>query len=134
MRPGFYKYARTLIKLMKIVLLQIGKTTEKYITDGVDKYSDRICKYSGFEIITMPDLKNSKNMPVTEQKLKQDTKICKVLNDDDYVVLLDENGKEFSTKEFSEQLAKIFMLSKKRVVFIIGGPFGFSGKLITGQT
>ncbi len=111
---------------MKITLLQTGKTGEKFISEGVDEYSGRIRKYSGFEIITIPDLKNSRNMPVAEKKIKEGEKICKLLNGEDYVILLDEKGKEFSTIEFSEQLRKIFMLARKRVVFVIGGPFGFS--------
>jgi 23S rRNA (pseudouridine1915-N3)-methyltransferase len=111
---------------MKIALLQIGKTSDKYISDGFDKYAGRIRKYSGFEIITIPDLKNTRNMPLTEQKIKEGEKICKLLFGDDYVVLLDEKGREFSTIEFSEQLGKIFMYAKKRVVFVVGGPFGFS--------
>jgi 23S rRNA (pseudouridine1915-N3)-methyltransferase len=111
---------------MKIALLQIGKTSDKYVSDGFDRYSSRIRKYSGFEIITIPDLKSTRNMPVTEQKFKEGEKMCKLLTGDDYVVLLDEKGKEFSTIEFSEQLGRIFMLTKKRVVFVIGGPFGFS--------
>jgi 23S rRNA (pseudouridine1915-N3)-methyltransferase len=113
--------------LMKIALLQIGKTNEKYISDGVEEYSGRIRKYSGFEIITIPDLKNTRNMPVTEQKSNEGVKICKLLTGDDYVVLLDERGKEFSTTEFSDKIGKIFMLPRKRVVFVIGGPYGFSG-------
>ena len=113
---------------MKIALIQIGKTNEKYISDGVDEYSGRIRKYSGFEINTIPDLKNTRNMPVAEQKLKEGEKICKFVNSEDYVVLLDEKGKEFSTIEFSEQLGRIFMLAKKRVVFVIGGSYGFSGE------
>ena len=108
--------------------MQIGKTNEKFISDGVDEYSSRILKYTGFEIITVPDLKNTRSMPVTEKKIKEGEKICKLLNGEDYVILLDEKGKEFSTIEFSEQLRKIFMLARKRIVFVIGGPFGFSGE------
>jgi len=111
---------------MKIILLQIGKTYDKFVRDGVEEYSDRICKYTGFEIITIPDLKNTRNMPVPEQKLKEGEKICKMLNIEDYVVSLDENGKELSTIEFSEYLRKIFMLARKRIVFVVGGPYGFS--------
>jgi len=109
-------------------LLQIGKTNEKFISDGVDEYSSRIRKHTGFEIIIIPDLKNTRNMPVAEQKSKEGEKICRLLNSEDYVVLLDEKGKVLSTIEFSEQLGRIFMLPKKRVVFVIGGPFGFSAE------
>jgi 23S rRNA (pseudouridine1915-N3)-methyltransferase len=114
---------------MKITLLQTGKTNERFIEAGVDEYSGRIRKYAGFEMITIPDLKNTKNMPVAEQKLREGEKICKLLNSEDYVVLLDEKGKEVSTIEFSQKLEKIFMLPRKRVVFIIGGPYGFSAEV-----
>lgn len=114
---------------MKIALLQIGKTTEKYINEGVTEFSGRIRKYTGFEIITIPDLKFTKNMPVPEQKLKEGNKICKMLYPEDWVVLLDENGKEYNTLEFSEQVRKIFMLSRKRAVFVVGGPYGFSDEV-----
>ena len=111
---------------MKIVLLQIGKTSDKYIIDGVGGYSKRIRKYTGFEIITIPELKNTRNMRMTEQMSKEGEKICKLLTGEDFVVLLDEKGEEFSTIEFSERLVKILMLPKKRIVFVVGGPFGFS--------
>jgi 23S rRNA (pseudouridine1915-N3)-methyltransferase len=111
---------------MRIALLQIGKTSEKYIIDGIDEYCSRIRKYAGFEIITIPDIKNTRNMPVAEQKFREGEKIIKQLNNEDYVVLLDEKGREFNTIEFSDQLVKIFMLARKRVVFVIGGPYGFS--------
>jgi 23S rRNA (pseudouridine1915-N3)-methyltransferase len=111
---------------MKIILLQTGKTTEKYISEGVDEYSLRIRKYNTFEIITLPDLKNTKSMPVAEQKSREGRKILESVVADDFVVVLDEKGKEFSTAEFAGQLAKIFLQSKKRIVFVIGGPYGFS--------
>jgi 23S rRNA (pseudouridine1915-N3)-methyltransferase len=111
---------------MKIVLLQTGKTSDKYISEGVEGYSIRIRKYTGFEIITIPDLKNTRNMRMTEQMSKEGEKICKLLTGEDYVILLDEKGEEFSSIEFSERMAKLFMLQKKRLVFVIGGPFGFA--------
>ena len=111
---------------MKITLLQTGKTTDKHISELVDLYSNRIKKYTGFEIITIPDVKNTKNMPVQEQKAKEATKIIQSVTDDDYIILLDERGKELRTLEFSGALEKMFFLPKKRIVFIIGGPWGFS--------
>jgi 23S rRNA (pseudouridine1915-N3)-methyltransferase len=111
---------------MKIALLQTGKTTDKHISELVDLYSNRIKKYTGFEIITLPDVKNTKNMPVQEQKTKEATKIIQSVTDDDYIILLDERGKELRTLEFSGTLEKMFFLPKKRIVFIIGGPWGFS--------
>jgi 23S rRNA (pseudouridine1915-N3)-methyltransferase len=111
---------------MKIALLQTGKTAEKYISDGVSDFSLRIRKYAVFDILTIPDLKNTKNMPVAEQKVKEGKTILQALTQDDLVILLDDKGKEFTTLEFAAQLEKIFQLSKKRVVFVIGGPWGFS--------
>jgi len=111
---------------MKITLLQTGKTTDKHISELVDLYSNRIKKYTGFEIITIPDVKNTKNMPVQEQRTKEATKIIQSVTDDDYIILLDEKGKELRTLEFSGTLEKMFFLPKKRIVFIIGGPWGFS--------
>jgi 23S rRNA (pseudouridine1915-N3)-methyltransferase len=114
---------------MKITLLQTGKTTDKHVAELVDLYSTRIKKYSAFDIVTLPELKNTKNMPVQEQKNKEATKIFQSLTDDDYVILLDENGKELRTIEFSGALEKMFFLPKKRIIFIIGGPWGFSDEV-----
>jgi 23S rRNA (pseudouridine1915-N3)-methyltransferase len=110
---------------MKIALLQTGKTTDKHVAGLVDLYTNRIKKYSVFEIITLPDLKNTKNMPIQEQKLKEAAKIFQSVTDDDYIVLLDERGREFRTIEFSGALEKMFLLQKKRIVFVLGGPWGF---------
>ena len=111
---------------MKITLLQTGKTTDKNVSALVDLYSSRIKKYTVFEIITLPELKNTKNMPVQEQKIKEAAKIFLSIVDDDYVILLDEKGKEFRSLEFSGFLERLFFLPKKRIVFIIGGAWGFS--------
>lgn len=114
---------------MKIILLQTGKTTWKYISEGVDEYSARIRKYNPFEVITLPELKNTRNMPVSEQKTREGRKIIESTGPDDFVIVLDEKGKEFTTTEFADKLGKIFLQSKKRIVFIIGGPFGFSDEV-----
>jgi len=114
---------------MKITLLQTGKTTDKHVAELVDMYTNRIKKYTVFDIVTIPELKNTKNMPVQEQKTREATKIIQSITDDDYVILLDEKGKEIKTIEFSVALEKMFFLPKKRIVFIIGGPWGFSEKV-----
>jgi 23S rRNA (pseudouridine1915-N3)-methyltransferase len=111
---------------MKTALLQTGKTTEAHISVAMDLYASRIRKYTVFDIITIPELKNTKNMPFPEQKSREGKKIIQSLNPDDYVILLDERGKEVRTIEFSELLKKVFMLPKKRIIFVIGGPWGFS--------
>jgi len=114
---------------MKIALLQTGKTTDRHISDIADLYTNRIKKYSVFDVITLPELKNTKSMSVSEQKLKEGKKMIQAVGSDDYVILLDEHGKELRTVEFSSLMEKLFMLPKKRIVFIIGGPWGFSDEV-----
>jgi 23S rRNA (pseudouridine1915-N3)-methyltransferase len=114
---------------MKIALLLNGKTTDKNISDLIDLYTGRIKKYASFELVTLPDLKNTRNMPVHEQKLREGKKIIQTISDDDYIVILDERGKEFRTVEFAAFLEKTFLASGRRVVIIIGGPWGFSDEI-----
>jgi 23S rRNA (pseudouridine1915-N3)-methyltransferase len=114
---------------MKITLVQTGKTTDKDVSGIADLYLLRIRKYVSFDVITLSDIKNSGNLPIPEQKKKEGEKIIRSVSNDDYVVLLDEKGKEFRTVELSRWMEKTFMISKKRIVFIIGGPWGFSDEV-----
>jgi 23S rRNA (pseudouridine1915-N3)-methyltransferase len=114
---------------MKIALLQTGKTSDKNMSEIEGLYSSRISKYCAFDTITLSDLKNTRNMPVDEQKVKEGKKILQTLTTDDFIVLLDEHGKEFRTIEMAGWMEKIFMLPRKRIVFIIGGPWGFSNEV-----
>jgi 23S rRNA (pseudouridine1915-N3)-methyltransferase len=111
---------------MKLVLLQTGKVSENYIAEGSAIFINRIRKYIPFEVITVPDIRNTKNMPVEEQKLKEGKRILQLLAVDDFVVILDEKGKERPTIELSGWLQNILMIQRKRIVFVIGGPWGFS--------
>jgi 23S rRNA (pseudouridine1915-N3)-methyltransferase len=114
---------------MKMVILQTGKTTDRHISGVVDLYVKRIKNYLPFEIITLPDLKNTGNMPIKEQKIREGKKVIHFVSIEDYVILLDERGKELRTVEFSGLLEKLLMLSRKRMVFVIGGPWGFSDEV-----
>ena len=111
---------------MKIALLQTGKPTDKHIAGAVDLYASRIKNYSSLEIKTLPDLKNTRNMSVQDQKIGEGMKIIQSIGKDDFIVLLDEKGKEFRTAELAVWLQKTLMIPRKRIVFIIGGPWGFS--------
>ncbi len=111
---------------MKIALYLNGRTTEKNIAVGIEDYSGRIKKYSSFEVIVLPEIKNTKSMPPGEQKIREGQRILLSLKSDDFVVLLDEKGREFTTTGFAGWLEKMFMSSHKRIVFVIGGPWGFS--------
>ncbi len=111
---------------MKISLLQIGKTAEKYLMDGISVFEGRLRKYSAFEIFTIPDIRNTRNMTSAELKSREGEKILQFIKNDDYIVILDDKGKEFSTIEFSAWIEKTLILQKKRLVFVIGGAWGFS--------
>lgn len=115
---------------MKVALLQVGKTSEKYLNEGISSYAERIKRYVPFETITIPDIRNTRNMPAIEQKAKEAEKIMQVLKEDDLVVVLDEKGKELSTIDFSTWLEKNMMIRQKRLVFIIGGPWGVSDTVL----
>lgn len=106
--------------------MQVGKTTDKNISELFELYSKRIKKYISFELITIPEIKNTRKMSVREQKLQEGIKISNAISSDDFLVLLDEAGCEYRTSEMARWLEKSFLLQKKRIVFVIGGPWGFS--------
>lgn len=114
---------------MKITLLQTGRTTDKFVAEGFESYCNRIKKYCHFEIITVPEVQHSKKMPVQEQKNKEGRKIISSLSNGDFIVLLDERGKEYSTSEFAKWMEKQIVNMSKKVVFVIGGAWGFSDEV-----
>jgi 23S rRNA (pseudouridine1915-N3)-methyltransferase len=111
---------------MKITLLTIGKTSENYLTEGIQKYSKRINRYVSFEIKVIKDIKASKNMPVKTLKAKEENEIIKQLKKDDYLVLLDERGHEFNSIKFAKFIENKMITNIGNVVFLIGGAYGFS--------
>jgi len=114
---------------MKAVLIVIGKTDEKHITEGINKYISRINKYIQFSIDIIPDLKNTKNINHLQQREKEGELILKKIQNGDWITLLDENGNTYSSVEFANWLNSKLITSYKRLVFIIGGPYGFSNKI-----
>lgn len=111
---------------MKVSLLLVGKTVNKHFVELIDEYAGRVKHYIGFEIVTIPELKNTKNLSVDQQKQMEGELILKQLQPGDYVVLLDEHGKEFRSIEFSKYMEQKMLSVNKRLVFVIGGPYGFS--------
>jgi len=111
---------------MKVSLLLVGKTVNKHFVDLIDEYAGRVKHYIGFEIITIPELKNTKNLSADQQKQQEGELILKQLQPGDCVVLLDEHGKEYRSIEFSKYMENKMNVVSKRLVFIIGGPYGFS--------
>jgi 23S rRNA (pseudouridine1915-N3)-methyltransferase len=111
---------------MQIKLLAIGKTDNKAIQNLIDDYSSRLGHYIRFELEVIPDLKQSKSLSESLQKEKEGELILKKLSSSDELVLLDERGKTFSSLEFSDYLQKKMNSGLKQLVFVIGGPYGFS--------
>lgn len=111
---------------MKILLLQVGKTDEQYLQSGIALYENRIKFYNSFETET---ILFSKKMSIPEQKIQEGKLLLKKIADNDYVVLLDENGKQHTSVEFSNWMQKNLNTGNKKLVFIIGGPFGFSEEI-----
>jgi len=114
---------------MKLVLLQIGKTDKDYLLKGIEEFNSRINHLSGFETHTIPDLKNRKSLKPEEQKKEEAGRIISYLKPGDYLILLDEKGKQYNSKGFAVVMQKLFSAGYKRIVFVIGGPYGFADNL-----
>jgi 23S rRNA (pseudouridine1915-N3)-methyltransferase len=113
---------------MKIRLITIGKTDESYLKEGISKYVSRLKHYISFEMIELPDVKTGKKLNVNLQKEAESKEIVKLISKSDFVVLLDENGKEFNSVGFSDYIQKR-MNSGLDICLVVGGPFGFSKEL-----
>ena len=111
---------------MKIKLLAIGKTDDKNLSALIQTYQNRLKHYIKFEFEIIPDLKNAKNLSEAQQKEKEGELLLKKLQPTDQVLLLDDKGKDFTSLEFSKFLQKKMNSGIKTLVFIIGGPYGFS--------
>ncbi|HAN19543.1 MAG: 23S rRNA (pseudouridine(1915)-N(3))-methyltransferase RlmH [Bacteroidetes bacterium GWC2_33_15] len=111
---------------MKVKLVMIGKTDLDYIKSGIAEYEKRLSFYIPFSSIVIQDIKNTKKLNENQQKQKEGELILDQIKDGDYIVLLDEKGKEYSSVEFSGFVEKQMIAGTKNLVFIIGGPYGFS--------
>ncbi len=110
---------------MKVVFVAIGKTDASYFTEAINEYKNRLIHYIPFEMNVIPDIKNVKNLSETQQKEKEGELILKALQPGDYLVLLDERGKEFTSTQFASYIEKKTHTVAKRLVFAVGGPYGF---------
>lgn len=110
---------------MKTLLIQVGKTVNKHFQAGISDYVERIGHYMPFEVVTIPDLKNTKSLSEELQKQLEGEQILKQLQPSDTVVLLDEHGREYRSIEFARWLEQK-RNTARRLVFVIGGPYGFS--------
>lgn len=114
---------------MKVTLLAIGKTDDKNLQTLIAAYSKRLKYYVPFSFEIIPDVKNSKNLSETLQKQAEGEAILKRLQLADTLILLDENGKQYSSVSFSQFLQKKMNSGLKNLVFVIGGPYGFSEEM-----
>ena len=111
---------------MTIKLLAIGKTDHKDLQALIDIYQNRLRHYINFDFEIIPDIKNVKNLSEAQQKQKEGELILNKLKSTDVLILLDENGKQYDSVAFSQYLQKHMNSGIKQLVFVIGGPYGFS--------
>ena len=110
---------------MKTALILVGKTNDTHLQAIISDYAERITHYMPFEIIVIPELKNTKSLSEEQQKVREGEQIMKQLTAQDTVILLDERGKQYRSLEFAKWIEKQ-QLTARRLVFVIGGPYGFS--------
>ncbi len=111
---------------MIVELIVIGKTDSKEVASLVEMYAKRVNFYCKFAVTTLPDLRNTKHLSERQQCAAEGDAILRQLNDGDFVTLLDERGNEFRSVEFAAWMQKRMGSGLKRLVFVIGGPYGFS--------
>lgn len=111
---------------MKISLLYIGKTDKAYLKEGIKIFSDRLVHYVPFSIVEIPDIKNTKKMSEDQQKQKEGELILQKIAANDELLLLDDKGKHRSSMDFSNFINNKMIMGGRNIVFVIGGPYGFS--------
>ena len=114
---------------MKITLILNGKTEDDYIQKGITVFEQRLKHYLPFEIIIIPALKNTKALSIEQQKQKEGELVLKYLQPADRLILLDENGKEQTSLQFSSFIQQQMNSGIKNLIFVVGGPYGFSEEL-----
>ena len=111
---------------MKVILTAVGKTNNLNFKNAISDYQKRLKFYIPFEVEELPDIKNTKSMTEEEQKKREGEMLLKFFQEGDEVILLDDKGEEFTSMKFSAYIEKKSLSGLKRLVFVIGGPYGFS--------
>lgn len=114
---------------MKIELIIVGKTDSSWIQDGFNVYKKRLSHYISLNTVLIPNLKNRKNLSIQQQKDLEGKLILKHIQPTDFIVLLDEKGKSLSSIDFSNFLQQKMNMGTKKLVFVIGGSYGFSKEI-----
>ncbi len=111
---------------MNIKFVLIGKTSFKFVKEGMDMYLQRLKRFVDFEIIIIPDLKNQKKLSIQQIKEKEAELILKQLKTNDFLILLDEKGKSLNSLKFADFIRKKQDTATKQLIFTVGGAYGFS--------
>jgi len=111
---------------MKVLFLVVGKTVDRHLEALIGEYAGRVKHYVPFAMEVVPELKNAKSLTSDMQKEKEGELILKQLREGDYLVLLDENGREYTSVDFARFLERRQQVLARRIVFVVGGPYGFS--------
>lgn len=114
---------------MKLKLIVIGKTKDKYLKEGIEDYKKKLSYFCKFELIEIPDLKKGKNFDENTLKTKEAELVQNHIGPDDTLILLDEKGKHFTSVEFSQFIERQQQTGAKNLIFAVGGAFGFSEEL-----
>lgn len=111
---------------MKALLIAIGKTDNRYLSEAIEDYLGRASHYAPLELKIIPDIRDVKNLTHEQQRQREGEQILRLLQPGDHVVLLDEGGTEYTSEGFAKWLQQKMSTVPRRLVFIIGGPYGFS--------
>jgi 23S rRNA (pseudouridine1915-N3)-methyltransferase len=111
---------------MKIALWMIGKTNQKYLKEGMQEYEKRLKRYLPFSTEVIPDVKKAGKMSAEQLKRQEGQLILDRLKTDDLLILLDEKGKQYTSEEFAREMEKLLRQPHRRLIFQIGGAYGFS--------
>lgn len=114
---------------MKIAFWQIGKTKENYLKSGEEQYENRLKHYLSFESKVFPDIKNAGKLKTIDLKKAEAKMILGQIQNSDHLILLDENGKTYNSSEFASFNEKLFHSGSKRIIYLVGGAFGFDQSL-----
>lgn len=114
---------------MKATFLLTGKTTDNRLASLIDDYEGRLKHYLPFSIEVVPELKNAKALTFEQQKEREADLLLQKLRTSDHVVLLDEGGREMRSLEFADYIERMQVRLSGRIVFVVGGPYGFSPRI-----
>lgn len=111
---------------MKVKFMVIGKTTDKYLLEGINEYNNRLKRYCNYDYIELPGVKLGKSASGFEIKRKEAEIVFSKLKSSDFLILLDEKGTEYTSNKFGDILKNHQMIGTRKIVFLIGGAYGFS--------